>query len=88
MKDDFKAQRLNLLHNDLTRKPLAKRALARNPETKKLPLNNFMNQVGVGSIDKVVSISRFHQLAGWRARLLVPVLTGITEFGKHDSRVT
>lgn len=47
-----------------------------------------MNQVGVGSIDKVVSISRFHQLAGWRARLLVPVLTGITEFGKHDSRVT
>lgn len=47
-----------------------------------------MNQVGVGSIDKVVWISRFHQLAGWRARLLVPVLTGITEFGKHDSRVT
>lgn len=47
-----------------------------------------MNQIGVGSIDKVVWISRFHQLAGWRARLLVPVLTGITEFGKHDSRVT
>lgn len=47
-----------------------------------------MNQVGVGSIDKVVWISRFHQLAGWRNRLLVPILTGIPEFGKHDSRVT